>query len=622
MSESSRHPRAEELISKLETLLNTDTRDALAKAVQVGCQHRTTIVLGSGASCGFGLPSMSALAKAVADMPEKEQDQKLTLLADNLSRVGANLEEEINKADLSPENMEKIRREVWECVISGQQKFIARHFFAAEPYGFSLARIFRAFLYSSNPSLNVVTTNYDQLAELAADACGADCITGFKGELVSSTFRRDAFSASLRTRQRTVRVLKVHGSLNWFEIVDDRDHSIFAVKNMWQHPAEMLAELKRKAVEDRLKAQKYSGQAAVSAASTSADDKGRVVVRPLIIPPSFRKYEEAFYEPYRSLIGFADDAFRSSDTVLCLGYGFNDSHIQEDLKASVLDGRTQLIAASMDLTPNCLKLIEQPYRRPERYLLLERLPLHVIFNYYGDKTDDHENSLNCSHLPTEKGYWSLDEQFLTKLMPFMLDKPGEVHAKVQTAADYDREIALNEERLKAFFTASSSANLYDNWKSRLRSRLIDSEEELFRRLIHKDPSDDQEKLQRFKQGLDNNFENLCDIFLIELVLDVIALDEDLSKQAFAAPAVVEQQITKEAGRNEAFKPVPSATAASAPVSMHGSAQPELKGRLSARDRRILLRDEFTFIHSSDPALDGRIVYGRFWDVDGLAKFFS
>lgn len=605
MPESSTQQREEDAYAVLKVALNNRADlDVLSRAIQTYCQFRTTIVLGSGASCGFGLPSMSALARKVAAMPELQQDDNLKALANSLSLPGANLEGELNKARLSTELMEKIRRVVWECVSKGQQDFLTQQYFAHSDR-FFLARLFKSFLQSSIPNLKVVTTNYDLLAELAADACRADCITGFDGELVSSDFRRDDFTAVRHTKRKTVSVLKVHGSLNWFENVEERRK--FAVKSMGLPPAELLTELNRAA---------SASSSFPDPNSSSSGSEAPAVVRPLIIPPSFRKYEEAFGEPYRSLIGFADEAFRSSNTVLCIGYGFNDNHIQEDLRASILDGSTTLIAASMELTLNCLKLIYSRYRRPGRYLLLERLPLHVIFNYYGDGDNGRENLINGSHLPS-KDYWSLDEELKAKLKAFMQQKS--VSLKTGSDAAATATTVLNEDLLHDFFISTNSSPFSSDWKKQLRRGIVKSEDELLKRILHNAGASAQ-AMDVFGQRLNDGFELLFKGFLKDLAYEM-GYGTDTASNGFDASANVPaaQQSSKTAKADAAFSAqMPEeALSALASSSVPGSAQSNLNNGAAS-----LIRDKFTFIHSSDPALNGRIISGAFWSLEGLSTFFN
>ena len=52
---------------------------------------------------------------------------------------------------------------------------------------------------------------------------------------------------------------------------------------------------------------------------------------PLIIAPSKEKYSLTHNEPYGDVIACADMAFKNAGSFICVGYGFNDKHIQPKL---------------------------------------------------------------------------------------------------------------------------------------------------------------------------------------------------------------------------------------------------------------------------------------------------
>jgi hypothetical protein len=50
---------------------------------------------------------------------------------------------------------------------------------------------------------------------------------------------------------------------------------------------------------------------------------------PVIVTPGNEKYRETHSNPFRTVMTAADKALRSAQSYLCIGYGFNDDHIQE-----------------------------------------------------------------------------------------------------------------------------------------------------------------------------------------------------------------------------------------------------------------------------------------------------
>ena len=138
--------------------------------------------------------------------------------------------------------------------------------------------------------LSVITTNYDRLAEYAADFGGHGWSTGFGQGYVGHrcagrrlTFYKD------RSPLRMVDIWKVHGSLDWFRGPDGTVVSLPAV-------------------------------------STPLDG-----FSPVIVAPGVDKYRRTHEEPFRSTIAGADAAIDAGNSFLCVGYGFNDEHIQPKL---------------------------------------------------------------------------------------------------------------------------------------------------------------------------------------------------------------------------------------------------------------------------------------------------
>jgi hypothetical protein len=165
---------------------------------------------------------------------------------------------------------------------------------------FALADLLQKVIQAAPNTVTVVTTNYDRLAEYAVDLIGATVITGFEGNLI----RLLEFPAAnvqnrrIRARERVVKVLKVHGSLDWFS--KDGSNDIMSFPLSMGIPSN------------------YS---------------------PLIIAPGKGKYNFTHKEPYRDIIAQADTAFSKAGSFLCIGYGFNDDHIQPKLIEQINSGK-------------------------------------------------------------------------------------------------------------------------------------------------------------------------------------------------------------------------------------------------------------------------------------------
>ena len=175
----------------------------------------------------------------------------------------------------------------------------------------------------------VVTTNYDRLSDYAADGIGASSVTGFEGSYIRKLELPTNFAATkrVRVRERIVDIWKVHGSLDWFV---DAKGEVFSFPLSQEIP---------------------------------------VGFSPLIVPPGKDKYSSTHNEPYRSIISEADKAFTAAGAYLCIGYGFNDEHIQPKLLAQIASGKPIVILVRT-ITDACKQHIISAGIR--KYLIFER----------------------------------------------------------------------------------------------------------------------------------------------------------------------------------------------------------------------------------------------------------
>lgn len=269
------------------------------------------IVLGSGASIPFGLPSMSNLARRLMKSSPKgtlgqSEEQIWKDFTDSLE-AGNNLENALDGVQMSEDLSNHVVEQTW------------RHVGAADATTFEdvmrnkelppLSQLYRHLFDTTHRTLSVVTTNYDRLAEYAADL-GEFChYTGF----TYGYFRRRQSNPRISFRQgsehaRTVEIWKVHGCLDWFRGDDEQ---------------------------------------IVAFTATRAIPEG---FRPAIVTPGLGKYKEAHREPFRSVINGADNALTSAKAYLCIGSGFNDEHIQPKLMERWKSGKALLVILTKELS--------------------------------------------------------------------------------------------------------------------------------------------------------------------------------------------------------------------------------------------------------------------------------
>ena len=291
--------------------------------IQTYLQNSPLIVLGSGASMLYGLPSMGELSVEISNHKSEITDSNFDSFCRALSSLG--LEQALDQSSLNEETHKIIRKLVWNCVNERDIKFWNDY---APENQFALADLISKVLQAAPNKATIVTTNYDRLAEYATDHIGATAITGFEGQLI----RRMEFPSNAltrrraRVRERQVEIWKVHGSLDWFSRHDDVVISFPLTKKI---PNCHL---------------------------------------PLIIPPGKDKYRDTYREPFRSVIAQADAAFTQAGSYLCVGYGFNDEHIQPKLIAEIEKGRP-IVVLVKNITDACRNLVLGS--NANRYLLIE-----------------------------------------------------------------------------------------------------------------------------------------------------------------------------------------------------------------------------------------------------------
>lgn len=268
------------------------TVDFLFKKIQDIVNRNPTIVLGSGASAPYGIAGMKALADMLSSFfsIKKYHDKKIDdIVYEFLEKINTKkmgLEEALLDVRM-PEIVENdIKEQVW---IEIQKGDLVVYNNVVQGERLALADLLEYMIYGrSEQTINIVTTNYDRIAEYAISQTEAYLNTFFTNKPIGRFNHSLQFHRSLKGYIGHVNVLKVHGSLDWFE----KDGQLFSLSNSQIIP------------------QNYS---------------------PCIITPGTNKYEQTSQVPYRDLIQQVDNVFREASGFLCIGYGFNDKHIHPNL---------------------------------------------------------------------------------------------------------------------------------------------------------------------------------------------------------------------------------------------------------------------------------------------------
>lgn len=311
-------------------------REDARKFVIENCLARNpVVVLGSGASVKYGLPTMGQLKDAIvaAVDPMKKTDAEKTawdefkgiLNEKDDEGYTTDLETAMQRAKLNdhPALFNAVIDATWNAIAAKDQQVLCQYFMTGDEL--PLARLYRFLLKSQHRRVTVVTPNYDRLAEYAADMAGLHYRTGFAGGIIRDMRDLDRplryYRADLKSEERTVDIWKVHGSIDWFRIERTKGEKILNLP---------------------------LGLSATAPPSMPSHS------RPVIVPPGRGKYEETHKEPYRSCMREADRALNAAGAFLCVGYGFNDSHLQECLVRRCRD-KAPVVLVTHGVTPAARK---------------------------------------------------------------------------------------------------------------------------------------------------------------------------------------------------------------------------------------------------------------------------
>ena len=318
------------------------------------------IILGSGASAAHGMSGMGALAKHLVANTEISglSDGELVVWEKFREVLGAgvDLESALHQVDVSEELTSRIIKTTWSLINAEDIQIFLDSL--QNKTMFPLSRLLSHMLKSSLTKLNIVTTNYDRLAEYACDQERIHHFTSF----THGFFRQLAAPNEIDTARR-VNIWKVHGSLDWFKSpLED----IVALSNIQGIPANY---------------------------------------KPEIVTPGTKKYQTTHLEPYRSIINNADQAITAANAYLCIGYGFNDEHIQPKLMSRCQRQNTPITIITYALSYAARKLITDG--KVQNYLAIER----------GEKDEQSivYSSLNKTTVTVENNLWSL-QGYLSLIM--------------------------------------------------------------------------------------------------------------------------------------------------------------------------------------------------------------
>lgn len=271
--------------------MTADPKKSLLELAQECISRCPVIVLGSGASAPHGIPGMPQLKAHLqkVDCPSTAKPDEATKWSEFQTKLAiADLEAALDEVRLPESLIARVVESTWDYLAPFDHQVFEKAIVDHDL--FPLTKLFLHLFNSTRSDIHVVTPNYDRIAEYAADAGKLVHYTGFNyGHIRARAINGKPRIHLGSSAARTVNIWKVHGSLDWFR---DGDGIVIGLPISNSRPSNVL---------------------------------------PVIVTPGIEKYRLTHDEPFHSIKSEADRALQNADAYLCIGYGFNDTHLQTTL---------------------------------------------------------------------------------------------------------------------------------------------------------------------------------------------------------------------------------------------------------------------------------------------------
>lgn len=308
--------------------------EQIFKIVQTFLKNPPLIVWGSGATVFFGLPSMWSLNESLK--------KEIT----DFDTSNDNLEEELSK-DKYREKLPQIKKTIWNEVNNADMSVLKKITSNETDIFNGIKLLIEKFIETHPKILNIVTTNYDRVLEhlLAYEnICFTD---GFEGKTLS------VFDETNFQDKNIVNIVKVHGSLNWFNV---------------------------------------NGEIRYLSNQITTET-------PQIVVPSKNKFEETYNTPYRELIQKSDILINDTLSFLVVGFGFNDKHLTPKIQTNIKKG-VPLVLITKEITSSTFKELENA----KKYILFEEAEMGKTRVIYKES-----NSTEQIEEIIEGDFWKLNK---------------------------------------------------------------------------------------------------------------------------------------------------------------------------------------------------------------------
>lgn len=293
--------------------METEAAYRQIRSIVEGCLGNTPVViLGSGASAAYGIHTMDTLTEEIIrqvgeSQKASDESQDWQVFLSEIKET-SNLERSLEKIESNDTLTKAIAKVTW-ALLCKKDYEVYKGLISGE-LRLALSDTIRHLSNGTGPVnyTKIITTNYDRLAEYACDFVDDEYreylhYTGFGYGLIRRPdykFRTAIQNTQRRSLNKSehpdvrkiipVEILKVHGSLDWFENSEGSTIGLPAFRDCSD------------------------------------------ALTPAIITPGKRKFERTHVHPYSMIIEAARLALDNASSYLALGFGFRDNHIHDNLE--------------------------------------------------------------------------------------------------------------------------------------------------------------------------------------------------------------------------------------------------------------------------------------------------
>ncbi len=319
-------------------------RDDIFRAIQAAVEDTPLLMIGSGSSAPYGLPGMQELGEhLLKQLDTKYYGEKCwNTFRENL-QAGQDLETALSDITFPSDILNDVKWETWSLISSRDFDLFGRILFGHEEL--ALSKLLKKLYQATPQKIDIITTNYDRVIEYSCDLAQIPVANGFYG------CYHKHFDKEFPSR-RSINLIKVHGSLDVF----CDTHGV-----------------------------------AVSVPMLREKVPGLV---PEIITPGASKYAAVLTGTPRQLLSAADERIGQARSFLCIGYGFNDAQIQENILTKARTG-TPVILLTMKVADHAAHLLAN---NAKNYISIQK----------GEKDNSTDICINRDIVTLDGTYWTVD----------------------------------------------------------------------------------------------------------------------------------------------------------------------------------------------------------------------